>query len=350
MAGKRKRKDQTSAPAAKKTKRNKNGTIEKAAPDSTKNNQPISSRETPSGKAAKNDDAPAAKTKLTHQEEEELWIQLYYSLLLTAALRKPISKPEGPEICLYFNSYFQGFVRPDENQNIVHERRKRKYREFEVECDTIVPKLKARLQTKLKGKAEDEVYKPVISPDMLAEFAHIKKELEIPTEIDTPEAHERLHAFLEQSVDESETELKKWYEHAQEKLIGREPMPMDDSGNITERRWLWASQLKQRVWTPEGLMSSYRGTSYQMVEREDGAAHGQALLNMATLPSPIDSDDEQEKQKHEEHLKLVTLADKARKNVLEKAVKEYDEVQEASHEAEEDYEKQAEQDNETRDG
>jgi hypothetical protein len=212
------------------------------------------------------------------QPDEEAWISLYYTVLLTCAVRekRPINPMKDRRICTLFNSQFQAFndgdLRPE---GVIFP--KRLYPAWKAKCDALIPNVLTRLNSveeakrahdHSEGLEEDgkKIFgecKPRISYDILVRYKELLSSshgLSLDFDEDHPEKIPELKELILANMPETS-----WEDGGINNLERRGPLPEVD-------RDYWHRDHSRA--------QNAQGTE----RRKLHAGAGNALLNMAIIP------------------------------------------------------------------
>lgn len=183
--------------------------------------------------------------------DEEFWIHLYHHILIVALLQ-----PSKPTVYLYntaqlqyLDAYFEGKISPGGIVGIWPPRRDTPSKQiFLTLCEALVPGLQKRIKAlseknwreKPENKRVDvgrrqQLWKFVITPEMISQYREIRQEIDVEGEIVTPEAHPELLDFLEQAVAEQYDTTTWKHKHDGRKIVLKQkPLHVDETFEPSE--------------------------------------------------------------------------------------------------------------------
>ncbi|KAF2874367.1 hypothetical protein BDV95DRAFT_476632, partial [Massariosphaeria phaeospora] len=117
-----------------------------------------------------------AKEVIRWNEDEEYFIELYQHLLVVAALKGETALPKPNLICEDFNVFFRGKILTNKDGTNTTPRVDRGTYGFTSKLGRIDPQVKERIRAVVWDRNE-ELYRPVITEDMLAQYKNLKRKL-----------------------------------------------------------------------------------------------------------------------------------------------------------------------------
>jgi hypothetical protein len=248
------------------------GTLYKRIPSSA-SPSPADPASGPTSKPAAN--GGAVQHKNGFYNDEEVWIEIYYTLLSEAVSNNAgFLPPPTTEILLCFNAFFQGYMEPIgtmPNARGKVQRGKKSYADFNNYILTNHMSLLQGNGTTLTVDHElnnGRFYRPVITPALLQDVLSGSRSIEDLTEEDAP------------PLDD-----KTWIQKAADRLKSREDQfvyTADDHRHADSLN-IMACEDDELVWDPEGLIDGTR-KAHQMVSREGDAAAANGLLFACAVP------------------------------------------------------------------
>jgi hypothetical protein len=210
--------------------------------------------------------------------DEEVWIEIYYTLLAAALSRDQAFRPPPmTEILLDFNIFFQGYKQAVGTEmhtaNAVTLRRRRSYEEFRAYIAANLGPLTAQFAgiAPLPRDANTRHFRPVISPALLADVMSGTKSL---CTLRTADAQPDARPWLERAA--KRVDVRGRHE------LGVHWTPQER--HVDRHLNSHSESYGNAVWDPQGIIRSYRGHSYVMTDRHVDAAAGSALLFAAAVP------------------------------------------------------------------